>query len=56
MVGIVEILSALSTVNVDFKKIFNSSADLVSDDVIELSGFCNSVISCLIYFLDSDIG
>ena len=51
LIGIVGILSALSTVNVDFKKLFNSSADSVSDDVIELSDLCSLVMSCLIFCL-----
>ena len=48
LVGILETLSAFSTVNVDFKRSFNSSADSVSDAVMEPSDFCSWVISCLI--------
>ena len=39
LIGIVGILSALSSVNVDLKWLLNSSADSVSHDVIELSDF-----------------
>ena len=51
LVGIVGILSALSTVNVDLKKLFNSSADSMFDDVIDPSDFCSSVMSCLVFCL-----
>ena len=51
LVGIVGILSAVSTVNVDLKKLFNSSADSGSDVVMEPSDFCSWVISCLIFCL-----
>ena len=51
LVGIVGILSALSAINLDFKKLFNSSADSVSEDVIEPSDLCSSVMSCLIFCL-----
>ena len=40
LVDILGILSVFSTVKVDLKRLFNSSADSVSDVVMEPSDFC----------------
>ena len=49
LVGRIGMLSAFSTVNVNFKKLFiNSSADSLFNVVIEPSNF---LISCVIFYL-----